>query len=171
MPNDWSYVTFRAGNQIAFKPGFTATADSRFHAYIYNQPECVEQLVQVPEQSTPLDDDFYLNKVKLVSISQSAFIPTINKELNNVTLKVWPNPAQSIFTIMVSNVAANQQLIINLVSMKGEIIPLHLNASLTDKTNRFITINPIEYGLIAGIYTVQVQYNGKNYTSKIFIQP
>ncbi|MBP9689746.1 MAG: T9SS type A sorting domain-containing protein, partial [Bacteroidia bacterium] len=100
-----------------------------------------------------------------------AFIPVINNELNDITLKVWPNPAQSIFTIMVSNVAANQQLIINLVSMKGEIIPLHLNALSTDKTNRFISINPIEYGLIAGIYTVQVQYNGKNYTSKIFIQP
>lgn len=171
MPNDWSYVTFRAGNQIVLKPGFTATAGSRFHGYIYNQPECVEQLMQAPEQSTPLDADFYLNEVKLVSISQRTFTPVDDNELNDITLKVWPNPTKSIFTILVSNVSANQQLFINLVNMKGEIIPLHLSASVTDKPNQIITINPVEYGLIAGIYTLQMNHDGKNYTTKISIQP
>jgi hypothetical protein len=53
----------------------------------------------------------------------------------------------------------------------GKQIPVQGPTIPNGQTELTLRIQANEYGLDAGLYVVQVHCNGKNYTSKILIQP
>lgn len=167
MPDDWNYVTFKAGNQIVLKPGFAATLNSRFHAYLQSEPECPPQLTT---KSNPSMQTQYHEPVKLLAITTRKFEPPI-EETKDIRLTLWPNPAQQYITLTISNIAPNSVPYLTLMSMTGKSISVQVPLLPDGQTELTLRIQANEYGLDPGIYLVHVQCNNKNYTSKISIQP
>lgn len=168
MPEDWNYVTLKAGNQIVLKPGFAATRNSRFHAYLQSEPECPPQLVG--NRTKPSNNPNETKTIKVGAINTHKFEFPVENPMDAI-LNLWPNPAQHYFTLKLNNIAVGSVHCITLINAMGKQIPVQVPPIVNGQTEITLRIQSNEYGLEAGLYVVQVHCNGKNYTSKILIQP
>jgi hypothetical protein len=168
MPDDWNYVSFKAGQQIVLKAGFKATQNARFHAYLQSEPECPPQLVG--NRTKPSNNPNETKTIKVGAINTHKFEFPVENPMDAI-LNLWPNPAQHYFTLKLNNITVGSVHCITLINAMGKQIPVQVPPIVNGQTEITLRIQSNEYGLEAGLYVVQVHCNGKNYTSKILIQP
>ena len=168
MPPDWNYVSFKAGQQIVLKAGFSATLNARFHAYLQSEPECPPQLMD--NKTKPNYNPAEPKTIQVVTIATHKLELPIETP-QDAELSLWPNPAQHYFTLKLNNIAVGSVPCITLINAMGKQIPVQVPSILNGQTELTIRIQANEYGLSSGIYVVHVQCNNKTYTSKILIQP
>jgi hypothetical protein len=128
-------VTFRAGNQIDLKPGFSVALGAEFHAFI--QPmECIGGVIN-RMAPTPLQEDFLYQLYQDADKEEERFIDSL-EQAAGATLKesaqttgdpqtaplithIIPNPSEGNFTIRVWVTTITRPCTVSLISPDGKL--------------------------------------------------
>lgn len=178
-----SNVTYRAGKEIHFKPGFQVDAGSTFHAriqrYLCNDNADALQMRQGNDSLTKaqlLEMDYETDLINPVPIhyvesplSDSDNNPVVSEStseneyidfLKINEFEVVPNPSSGLFKITTQKLSETEILSLNVYDMKGLLIYSADNIDVEQ------TINLERYS--DGIYMLQVSStNGRNMVKKI----
>lgn len=184
-----SKVTYRAGKEIVFEPGFTIDAGSTFHGYIQryicngnsdnmNMRSLKDSLLT----ATPINLDYESDIINPIPIhytvsqkSDADLHPVISEEIHseeiiqNLTsidepksseFNIIPNPTTGKVQIQTKATAIDEVFSISVFDMKGRLIYLYENVTSLFEIN-------LE-GYSKGIYMIQVTSNyGNSMTKKI----
>ncbi|MCK9205341.1 MAG: T9SS type A sorting domain-containing protein [Bacteroidales bacterium] len=145
-----SSVNLIAGNSIFLEPGFHAYEGSNVHAYIISNSQYCNKA-----SGSEAFSNLYKNSIV------NSTIPSTDDQYKDQKLKIYPNPNNGIFTVVIADFEGPANIIIS--NMLGEVVSQTYN----------INVDVTQFDLShfkQGLYIIRVNDGKSTVTQKMLIQ-